>query len=86
MSHYYLALEISETTDGMLIALPEERWDEVATLPLATFTDELREICHGINLKTYRKSVRGPKKPPPKKKGNKRTVHVSTKRILDKRA
>ena len=26
-----------------------------------------------------------PKKPPPKRKGNKQTVHVSTKRILDKR-
>jgi IS4 transposase len=85
MSHYYMALEISEATDGMLIALPEENWDDVATLPPAKFADELREICRGINLKTYRKSVRGPKKPPPQRKGNKRTTHVSTKRILDKR-
>jgi len=85
MSHYYMALEISETTDGLLIALPDARWDEVATLSVPAFVDELRKICHGINLKTYRKSTRGPKKPPPKRTGNKRTVHVSTKRILDKR-
>jgi IS4 transposase len=85
MSHYYMALEISETTDGMLIALPDDRWDGVAAFSVPVFVDELRKICGGINLKTYRKSTRGPKKPPPKRKGNKRTVHVSTKRILDKR-
>lgn len=85
MSHYYMALEISETTDGMLIALPGDRWDEVAALSVPAFVDQLQKICRGIDLKTYRKSTRGPKKPPPKRKGNKRTVHVSTKKILDKR-
>lgn len=85
MSHYYMALEISETTDGMLIALPDDRWDGVTTLSVGAFVAELRKICRGINLKTYRKSTRGPKKPPPERKGNKRTVHVSTKRILEKR-
>ena len=85
LSHYYLALEISETTDGLLIALPDDRWDEVAALSVPAFVGKLQKICQGINLKTYRKSTRGPKKPPPKRQGNKRTVHVSTKRILDKR-
>lgn len=85
MSHYYMASEVSEATDGMLVALPDERWDQVSTLSPAQFAKELRVICRGIDLETYRKSVRGPKKPPPKKKGNKRTVHVSTKRILDQR-
>ena len=85
MSHYYMALEVSETTDGMLIALPEPRWGDVDSMPDHEFAEELRAIIQGVNLKTYRKSVRGPKKPPPKKKGNKRTVHVSTQKILDKR-
>lgn len=85
MSHYYMALEISETTDGMMIALPEDCWEAVASMPLATFVEQMRAICRGINLDTYRKSIRGPKKPRAKRKGNKRTVHVSTKKILDER-
>lgn len=85
MSHFYMAREILETTDGLLVALPDERWEGISTIPASAFVAELRQICRGIDLATYRKSTRGPKKPPPKRKGNKRTVHVSTKRILDKR-
>lgn len=85
LSHWYMLREIAETTDGMLIALPEECWGDVATMSTKQFADELSSISRDIDMKIYRKSVRGKKKPPPKKKGNKRTVHVSTKRILDKR-
>jgi hypothetical protein len=42
MSHYCMALEISETTDGMLIALPDDRWDEVTALSVPAFVDELQ--------------------------------------------
>jgi hypothetical protein len=85
LSHYYLACELGETTDGLLIALPEARWSEVPEMPLEIYCDELLKISRSIKMKVYGKSVRGPKKPPPKKKGNKRTVHVSTKRLLEKR-
>lgn len=85
LSHYYLACELSETTDGLLIALPEERWAEVHALPLAEYCEQLLEISRAINMKIYGKSVRGPKKPPRPKQGNKRTVHVSTKQLLEKR-
>lgn len=85
LSHYYLCEEIAGDSRGLLIALEDSRWDEVTDMPLDEFCVELMSIAGSMKMKNYRKSVRGPKKPPPKKKGNKGTVHVSTKRILDKR-
>lgn len=85
LSHYYMALEISEATDGMLVALPEERWEEMEGVSGSEFATEVRKIASGINMSRYRKSVRGPKKPPPKRTNKRKSVHVSTKRILDKR-
>ena len=85
LSHFYLCNEIAGDSRGLLIALEDSRWDEVTEMTLDEFCDQLKQIAGSIEIKRYRKSVRGPKKPPPKKRGNKRTVHVSTKRILDKR-
>jgi IS4 transposase len=85
LSHYYVALEISETTDGLLLAIPSDDWSWCVDADVDEFAERLLEVVSSMDVSTYRKSVRGPKKPPPKKKGNKRTVHVSTKRILDKR-
>ncbi len=85
LSHYYLALEIAETTDGMLVALPECRWEEMETISTEDFAAEVRAIISGIDLSRYRKSIRGPKKPPPKRTNKRKSVHVSTKQILDKR-
>ena len=85
LSHYYVAGELAETTAGLLIALPDDRWREVSSLPLETFAARLLEVGAHINLQRYRKSVRGPKHPPPRRTKNKRHVHLSTKRILDQR-
>lgn len=85
LSHYYLALEISETTSGMLVVLPENRWEEMEGISIEDFAAEVRVITSGIDLDRYRKSIRGPKKPPPTRINRKRAVHVSTKQILDKR-
>ena len=85
MSHFAMTREILETTDGLLVALPDERWSEVATMPLEDFASELLTIARNICLRTYRKSIRGPKKTAPNKSHNKRHVHVSTKKILDQR-
>lgn len=85
LSHYYVACEISQATEGLLIAIPEHKWNLVPKLKLDEFTRRLLDVADSIDMRRYRKSVRGPKKKPPKKIGNKRTVHVSTKRILDKR-
>jgi len=85
LSHYYIADEIARATEGLLIAIPHEHWKVFSEMKIDDFAEHLREVARSIDLSLYRKSVRGPKEPPPKKKGNKRTVHVSTKRILEKR-
>ena len=82
MSHYYMALEISQATDGMLIALPVERWLDLAELPLSDYTSALRDVARGIDLHVYRKTTRGPKKQKPKKKHQKNKVHVSVAKLL----
>lgn len=85
LSHYYLALEIAETTAGMLIVLPTERWDEMGAISQVDFATQVRRIISGMDLSRYRKSIRGPKKKPPKRTNKRNSVHVSTKRILDER-
>lgn len=85
LSHYYMALEIAEATDGMLVALPDDRWKKMETISTANFAAEVRAILSGIDMSRYRKSIRGPKKKPPKRTNKRNSVHVSTKRILDKR-
>ena len=82
MSHFYMASEIKAVTDGLLVALPEPRWSDIATMPINELVSELRQIASGIELRRYRKSVRGPKKPVPKKIHNRRHVHVSAAKIL----
>lgn len=85
LSHYYLALEIAETTGGMLVALPEESWDEIQSVSPVEFAAEVRTIVSGMDLSRYRKSIRGPKMKPPQRSNKCNCTHVSTKRILDKR-
>lgn len=85
MSHYAMAREIQEATDGLLVALPDERWSALATMPIEDFVRELLSVTSGIRLATYRKSLRGPKKPAPKKIHDKRHVHVSTYKLLAER-
>jgi Transposase DDE domain len=85
LSHYYVALEISESTRGMLVVLPEARWDSMQAISNKDFAAQVCKIIGRIDLSPYRKSIRGPKKPPPVRSNIKTSVHVSTKRILDKR-
>lgn len=85
LSHYYLALEVAEITGGMLVVIPEERWEAIESVSAADYAAELKQIATSIDLSRYRKSVRGPKKPPPKRTNKRKSVHVSTKRILDER-
>jgi hypothetical protein len=85
MSYYYMALEIAETTDGMLVALPLEKWIKASRTTLKKFNLQLLKIAANIDLSIYQKSTRGPKKSKPKKKHLKNKVHVSTAKILAQR-
>lgn len=85
LSHYRLALEIAEAMDGMLVALPVDQWLCLAQLPSSEFAALLSAVAARMNPRDYQKSIRGTKKPKTKPKHQKQSVHVSTKKILDKR-
>jgi IS4 transposase len=82
VSGYYLSLEISQTYDGMMVAIPARHWRVFRTLPPTEMARVLKELASNINLRRYQKHPRGPKKPPPKKSKYKNGGHVSTARLL----
>jgi IS4 transposase len=82
MSAYYMALEIKQVHAGMMIALPPEEWAFFRTMNVATFAAALKKMAAHMDLGYYRKSKRGPKKPPPKMDQYKNGGHVSTHKLL----
>lgn len=85
LSGYYLALEIAQTYDGMLVALPPPRWAVFRGMEPEQFAAALKEISAHVELARYRKSKRGPKKPPPKRARYQNGSHVSTHKLLTAR-
>lgn len=86
LSGYCLASEIAAVSEGLLIAVPPERWTAMlggcTARQLAQFLGETAAHAHPAR---FRKSTRGPKKPPPKRTGGLREKHVSTHRLIIKR-
>jgi hypothetical protein len=82
LSGYYLALEVKQVHEGMMIAVPTTYWDEIARLKARPFAKTLKKIAAHVDLDQYRKSPRGPKKPPPKKSRYRNGGHVSTHKLL----
>jgi hypothetical protein len=85
VSGYYLALEISRTYDGMMIALPAPHWALFQDFSDREFADALRELAASVDLSKYQKHPRGPKKKPPKRMPYQPGKHVSTARLLAQR-
>jgi hypothetical protein len=85
VSGYYIAGEIAKTREGLMIALPPERWSAAATMPRAEVVDLLRQIAQNANLERYQKHPREPKKPPPQRTKNTQDPHVSTAKLLAQR-
>src|SRR4051794_25198115 len=85
LSFYYLADEVSGTHRGMMIAIPEDEWAVFHGLSAAAFGRLLLELAAGVRLSAYRKQVRGPKRPPPKRESGAKVKHVSTAKLLAKR-
>jgi hypothetical protein len=85
VSGYYLALEIEQAHDGMMVALPPPRWALFRRMTAKQFAAALREMAARVDLSLYRKSTRGPKKPPPKRDRYKNGGHVSTYKLLTER-
>jgi hypothetical protein len=82
MSQYKIANDIVRPMDGMLIAIDEAEWDRYTSATPRRLAAFLRQVARRVDVKSYRKSVRGPKKPPPKRKRCKAGTHVSTAKLL----
>ena len=82
LSGYDMALEIKQTQEGMMIALPPPLWNVFSVMSVPTFAQTLKEMAKQVDLPMYRKSRRGPKKPPPKMDPYQNGGHVSTHKLL----
>jgi hypothetical protein len=82
VSGYYLSLEISQTYDGMMVALPAPNWHVFGAMSVQDFAAFLRDAASRAKLSKYKKHTRGPKKPPPEKSKYKNGGHVSTAKLL----
>ena len=85
MSQYQVALDIVSPMEGMLTAINAEEWSALVPQQPAGIATFLRRVSRHVNVRAYRKSVRGPKRPPPKRKRCKKGTHVSTHRLLETR-
>ncbi|HVL11617.1 MAG TPA: transposase [Gemmata sp.] len=83
VSDYYVAGEIRETYRGLTIALlVDPRSRPLAGTP-RELAEQLRAIAAWVDPNRYRKSVRGPKRPPPKKSPYRNGATLSTQRLLE---
>jgi IS4 transposase len=82
VSAYYVAEEVQMTHRGMMIAIPEDEWVVWHDLTPRELGAVLVELAGLVRIEEYRKSPRGPKKPPPKKQSGAKIKHVSTAKIL----
>lgn len=85
MSQFNVARDICSPMDGMLTAINEQEWDQLVPRTVSGCARFLRTVSGHVDVKEYRKSVRGPKKPPPTRKRCKVGTHVSTHRLLQER-
>jgi hypothetical protein len=77
-----LAEEVTGTTRGMLIAIPEDEWTVFHGLSASEMGEVLRGLARRVRLSHYRKQPRGPKKPKPKKASGYEKKHLSTAKVL----
>jgi IS4 transposase len=85
VSSYYLALEMSRTYDGMMIAIPAPPWMFFRELSDKAFANVLHELASSVQLAKYQKHPRGPKKVPPERTAYQNGKHVSTAKLLAQR-
>ena len=85
LSAYYLVLEIRQTYAGMMVAIPAWHWEVFQQFSAAEMARVLLELAGQVVLKRYRKTPRGPKKPPPKRKRYKNGEHISTAKVIAER-
>lgn len=83
LSGYYLASAVSADYGGMMIALPENEWTRrFGSLTPKQFAQHLRTCAQHVRPDAFRKNVRGPKRPKPKRSSGAIDHHVSTARLI----
>jgi hypothetical protein len=82
VSGYYLALEIRQSSDGMMVAIPPEHWTVFRTCSDAAMAAVLRTLAEHASLRRYRKHPRGPKKKPAQRLAYQNGAHVATAKLL----
>ena len=85
ISGYYVNLEISQATDGMMVAIPEELWEPFHNLPAVEMAGWLKEMAARVDCSRYKKHRRGPKKKQPDRQKYHNGGHASTAKILRRR-
>jgi hypothetical protein len=85
MSQYQISVDIVSPMEGMLTAIDEEEWAEWTPQEFHGIAKFLRRVGRHVDVLAYRKSIRGPKRPPPRRKRCKKGTHVSTHRLLEER-
>src|SRR5712692_7675084 len=82
LSSYCLALEIAQTYDGMMVALPSPHWSIFRRMNAQQLADILHELAAHVNLRRYQKHPRGPKKKPTPRTAYKNGGLISTAKTL----
>lgn len=82
ISHFHVSKNVSENTDGMLIAITEDEWSDLIPSTIKGLSSLLQRIASKIDLSDYRKSRRGPKKKKPLRSSNVASSHLSTAKLL----
>jgi hypothetical protein len=85
LSAYYLVLEIRQTYAGMMVAIPSARWSVFEGFGDVQMARVLRGIASQVSIRRYRKTPRGPKKPPPQRRRYKNGEHVATSQLIAER-
>ena len=84
-SLYYVAHDIAQTYQGMMMAIPADEWHIFRRMRPAEMVATLRALAPKVRLEAYRNSPRGPKKPRPKRENTTKAPHVSTAKLLRNR-
>lgn len=82
ISWYYVANEVRVTHGGMDVAIDEEAWVPFQSMSAGDLAARLKEYASNVRLKAFKRSKRGPKKPPTARTKHAGKTHVSTGRLL----
>jgi diadenosine tetraphosphate (Ap4A) HIT family hydrolase len=58
ISSYYLTLEISQTYDGMMVAIPSPHWSIFRNMNAQQLADVLQDLAQHVNLRRYKNAHR----------------------------